>query len=272
MIVFVTVSEYHRELVRRLRGILGERLLGVYAAGSFGLGDFDPDRSDLDVFAVCRGTVTTDEKRTIVAELRHESLPCPARGLEFVLYPETVARTPSADAGFALNLNTGAKIAFRVDEEPGSVERHWFPLDRALVRTGGTALLGPPPAELFAPIPRPLLAPVVEEALAWHLVPGHSGDDDTVLNACRSLRWLREDVWTSKSEAGAWALEHVDDRDLVVAALANRDRSARLGRERVARFVEHVIAELDAASLAPARPAGASQWSTGLPPSASSPR
>jgi Aminoglycoside adenylyltransferase, C-terminal domain len=239
----MTVPEYHRELVRRLGAILGERLLGVYAGGSFGLRDFDPARSDLDVFAVCRGTVTAEEKRAIVAALRHESLPCPARGLEFVLYPETTARVPSGEAGFVLNLNTGARMAFRVDEKPGTIERHWFPLDRAIVRASGVALLGPPPEDVFAPIPRSMLLPVIQEALEWHLLPGGSGDDDTVLNACRSLRWLREDVWSSKSEGGAWALEHVDDRGLVAAALASGGRNAGLGRDRVTRFVEGVIAE-----------------------------
>ena len=59
----MTVAEYHRELTERLRAILGERLLGVYASGSFGLDDFDGGRSDLDVFAVCRGAVTGAEKR-----------------------------------------------------------------------------------------------------------------------------------------------------------------------------------------------------------------
>jgi hypothetical protein len=238
----MTVEEYHRELVDRLTAILGGGLLGVYASGSFGLDDFDGARSDLDVFGVCSGTVTADEKRAIVFQLGEEALPCPARGLEFVLYPEETARMPSDEAGFVLNLNTGPRIRFRVDEQPsGAVERHWFPIDRAIVRTAGVALVGPPPQELFAPIPRALLLPVVREALEWHRIPGNSCDDDTVLNACRSLRWLREDVWSSKSDAGAWALEHVDDRQLVAAALLSRDRNAMLDRERVQRFVDEVL-------------------------------
>jgi hypothetical protein len=58
--VQTTVDEYHRELVDRLEAILGGRLVGMYASGSFGLNDFDGARSDLDVFAVCSGTVTAD--------------------------------------------------------------------------------------------------------------------------------------------------------------------------------------------------------------------
>jgi hypothetical protein len=241
----VTVAGYHRELVARLAAILGGRLLGVYAAGSFGLDDFDPGRSDLDVFAVAAGEVTREEKDAIVEALRHESLPCPARGLEFVLYPEQTSRIPTNEAGFVLNLNTGPSIAFRVDLEPGAVERHWFPIDRAIIRASGTALHGPPPAEVFAEIPRGLLLLVLRESLLWHRTPGNSGDDDTVLNAARTLHWARTGAWSSKSEGGAWAAEHGPDPELVAAALVDRRRSAELGRERVQAFVDAVLAELN---------------------------
>jgi len=239
----MTVREYHAALTGRLHAILGERLVGVYASGSFGLDDFDSDVSDLDVFAVSGGTIARSDKWAIVAGLRHEALPCPARGLEFVLYPVATARFPTSEAGFALNLNTGPRMTFHVDEEPGTIARHWFALDRAIVRESGVALYGPPPAAVFAPIPRALLAPVVAESLEWHLVPGNSSDDDAVLNACRSLFWLCEHTFASKSTAGGWALERVDDPELVEAALAARHRGRDLGRQRVERFVSAVLAE-----------------------------
>jgi hypothetical protein len=239
------VAGYHRELVRRLVDVLDGRLLGVYAAGSVGLRDFDATRSDLDVFAVARGRVTAVEKETIVARIHQEALPCPARGLEVVLYPEETARVPTAEAGFLLNLNTGPAVSFRVDLEPGEVERHWFPIDRAIIRQSGHALLGPPARSVFAAIPRSMLAPVVRESLLWHRSVGHSGDDDAVLNACRSLRWLREDVWSSKTEAGHWALARTPEPELITNALASRRTGKDLGRARVAAFVDSIIDELD---------------------------
>jgi predicted nucleotidyltransferase len=229
------------ELVARLRAILGAELVGVYAGGSFALGDFDPERSDLDVAAVSRGAVAEPEKRVVVEALRAESLPVPARGLEFVLYREESVRTPSAEPAFELNLNTGARIPLRVDFEPGDVEAFWFPLDCAILASHGVALDGPPAHELFAPAPRELLLPAVRESLEWHLRRGVSGDDDAVLNACRALRWLVEGRWSSKGDAGRWAHQHASDPELVAWALAARTRSARLDRERVGRFLRGVL-------------------------------
>jgi hypothetical protein len=235
------VREYHVELTARLSKILAERLLGVYAAGSFALGDFDPTRSDLDVIAVCRGMVTAAEKSSIVDALRQEVLPCPARKLELVLYPEETARVPSARAGFLLNLNTGPGSELRVDLAPGEIEEHWFPIDRAVVREAGRALAGPPPDELFAPLPRAVLLSVVRDALAWHRA---AGDANAVLNACRSLRWARTGLWSSKGEAGGWALDEVSDRELVAIALGRRAQTGMPDQGRVAAFVDWVLNQI----------------------------
>ena len=114
------------------------------------------------------------QKEDIVAALRHESLPCPARGLEFVLYTADAVRVPSADAAFALNLNTGARMPLRVDFEPDPAEGHWFPIDRSILAARGVALHGPPAAELFAPIPHRLLLPLLGRSVGkiahikWH--------------------------------------------------------------------------------------------------------
>ena len=83
----------------------------------------------------------------------------------------------------------------------------------------------------------------MREALVWHRKRGHAGDDDCVLNACRSLRWLRDDVWSSKSDAGAWAIENGIEPELVADALANRRAGADLGRDRVEELLDAVLAE-----------------------------
>ncbi len=66
----VSVDEYHRELVARLRGLLGDELIGVYAGGSFALGDFDSYLSDLDVAAVGAAHVGQTTKQAIVEARR----------------------------------------------------------------------------------------------------------------------------------------------------------------------------------------------------------
>ena len=241
------VETYLGELVDRLSGVLEDDLVGVYAGGSYALGDYLHGRSDLDVAAVTRGTSARSMRGAVVAALRHESLPCPARGLEFVLYPLAAVRAPSAEAGFDLNLNTGARMEFRVDYEPDAEEAHWFAIDRSILAEHGVSLFGPAAGDVFAPLALNLLLPLLVASLRWHS-RGVARGDDAVLNACRTLRYAAEGRWSPKPEAGAWALGRVRDAELVEEALAARREGNELDRDRVAAFLSSVIAEVERAT------------------------
>jgi hypothetical protein len=232
----VELDDYLEELARRLGGVLGGDLLGVYAGGSYALAAYVPGRSDIDVTAVAAGPLSPAAKRAIVERLRHEALPCPARGLELVVYPLATARSGGGEPGFELNLNTGAAMGFRVDEAPGDIEGFWFAIDRAILRAHGVALSGPPAAELFAPIPRATLLALLQESIRWHRDSAVPLGSDTVLNSCRALRFATEGTWSSKRAAGAWAAQE----PVVRAALAGEP----LERAAVVRFLDAVLDEV----------------------------
>jgi hypothetical protein len=232
----VELDDYLAELTRRLGALLGGELVGVYAGGSYGLGAYEPGRSDIDVTVVVAGALSHAAKQAIVERLRHEALPCPARGLELVVYPLATARGGGGEPGFELNLNTGAAMGFRVDEAPGDIEGFWFAIDRSILRAHGVALSGPPAADLFAPIPRATLLQLLQESIRWHRESDVPLGSDTVLNTCRALRFASEGTWSSKREAGAWATQE----PIVAAALAGEP----LERAAVARFLDAVLDEV----------------------------
>ena len=217
--------------------------MGVYAGGSYALGNYVPGTSDLDVAAVVRAPMSRSLLAATVEAIRHEALPCPARGLEFVLYPLDVARAGTTEAGFLLNVNTGAGIPFRVDLDAAGVERHWFPIDRGIYAEHGVALSGPPAADVFAPAPRRELLPLLVESLEWH-APGSARGADVVLNAARSLRYGLEGTWSSKHDAGQWVLERLGPDDAVAQALAARSGGTDVDPYEADRFRLSVLARL----------------------------
>jgi Domain of unknown function (DUF4111)/Nucleotidyltransferase domain len=238
------VDAYLAELAGRAREVLGERLVGVYAGGSLALGAYEHGRSDLDVAVVVEGRLEPSVKDELVAAWRHEALPCPARGLELVVYSRAAAAAPATDVDFELNLNTGRQMTFRADFEfDPAVGGHWFPIDRAILGQHALAIVGPPAREVFGEIPREALVPVVAESLRWHEESEPWGDN-SVLNAARALRWARTGEWSSKPAAGRWALTAGWDPPLVTAALAARGGAAAVDPARAAAFVANVLAEL----------------------------
>ncbi|HEX5469133.1 MAG TPA: nucleotidyltransferase domain-containing protein [Gaiellaceae bacterium] len=199
-----TERAYLAELVERLQPILGEELVGVYAGGSWALGGYEPGRSDLDVSVVVRRPLTDAEANEIVGRLRHEAFPCPARGIDLVVYTSTSAATPNTEPAFELNLNTGGEWTFRADRKPQPGERHWFAIDRSVLARHGIALFGPPASEVFAAVEPAVLQPLLADVLRWYEREDPESDD-AVLNAGRSLRFAREGVWLPKPALRSWA-------------------------------------------------------------------
>ncbi|MEU7575640.1 nucleotidyltransferase domain-containing protein [Micromonospora sp. NPDC049240] len=259
------VRDYLTDLVERARGVLGDDLTGGYAAGSVGLGAYHPGRSDVDVALLVAGPVPAAAKRALVDRLRHEALPCPARGLELVVYRRDVAASGTPEPGFEVELNTGAAMAFRATfdpaDRPAADGRFWYALDRSILRQSGLALLGAPAADVFAdPSPAALRALLVD-ALRWWLArptpPGDGpapGAEDAVLGACRALVRHRDGVWLGKVDAGLRVAATDPDAALIRASIAARRGAPPPAGPAARAFQRRVLSCLTAGGDPPDRP------------------
>jgi hypothetical protein len=206
------VEDYLAELTRRLRARFGDGLVAAWVVGSSVLGDFDAARSDVDVQAVVRSRPERGELRALAAALA--AVPCPVRGLEFVLYAREDLADPEGPA-FSLNLNTGPGMAHHEGYDPDAEPRFWFTLDVAIAREHAVALAGPHPREVLPELPRALILARLRDSLTWW---GAFGGPEAVLAACRALAWARTGRWLSKAEAARWADDPVARRALAARA------------------------------------------------------
>jgi predicted nucleotidyltransferase len=190
------LAGYLHELVERLTQVAD--LHAAYLLGSGASGDYEHGRSDVDVVAVTARSLAEDERRALAEAA--ESLPCPARKLELVVYPLGSDR-------HEINLNTGEKVSFDPEQDPA----FWFVLDRAIAEQHAVALLGPPWRESFEPVSREAVLAALDEALDWQEREEPIGRS-SVLNACRAWMWLERGDWGSKPEAAAWLRGRVRER------------------------------------------------------------
>ena len=133
-------------------------------------------------------------------------------------------------------------MPYHLSLDPAAEPAHWFLLDLDILRQAGRPLVGPPTRDLVGPIPRRRLLEALVASLAWHGA-NEPALQQSVLNACRGWRFTSEGVWSSKDDAGAWALARTDDPATVSAALAVRhgDRSRTLDPARVDAFQRRVL-------------------------------
>jgi hypothetical protein len=248
------VQGFTRSVIQRLRELQKDRLVGAYLVGSVALGDYVPRRSDIDIIAITLTALSAGEKQAIVDALSHPHLECPTRGLEFVLYERAHVTTPRSDAAFEINLNTGPDMPSHISFDPAADPRHWFIIDRSIARAHGTRLCGPPPEQLFAPLPRPGLLQSLAESLSWHTTHDDVGYN-SVLNACRAWKYTAEATWSSKTDAAAWAKAREPEwAPIIDLCLALRTGSGdqKPDREMVARLLDRTGEDVDAALAAQA--------------------
>lgn len=213
MVSDISVEPYLEAVVEAAREALGTGFVGAYAAGSLALDAFQPARSDIDIVLLCGDQLSEVVKRELIARLRHRSLPCPARGLELVVYTVATAQSGTAQPGFELELNDGPAMAFRQSlqpaDRPAADGTFWYGLDRSILHQSGRVLAGPPASEAFAELEPDDLRSLLIDSLHWWLaLPSQADDgsaaggDEAVLGACRALVRHRYGKWLSKVDAG----------------------------------------------------------------------
>jgi predicted nucleotidyltransferase len=223
---FIDVNSY----VTVIAEALGRNLVGVYLHGSAALGDFIPGRSDVDIVAVSGEALSANEKQVV----RERLLPLP--DLEFhVVRRDTLDAVEEAPP-FEVHVGSGR-----------FVDGHGHPGDPDLVlhylvlRAHGIALTGPPPAELFRPVPRALVQRALARELDWALE--NASPAYQVLDACRAWRYVEDGTICSKTQAAVWAKSRADD-DLVIDQALDHRRGVsdeQPDPERSREFVRNVL-------------------------------
>ncbi|WP_431676692.1 aminoglycoside adenylyltransferase domain-containing protein [Kitasatospora sp. KL5] len=247
---------YLEELVRRTHAACGDFLVSVLAVGSVALGDYRHGRSDVDVMVVVEPSLPGAALHELTGELAHPRLPCPAAGLELVVYGTDAVSRPSGTAGYLLDLNTGPQLPGRASFDPAQSPAFWYVIDRAVAHRAGLVLYGSPAERVVAAPDRTEVLAAVAASVREHTEgEGHLADN-RVLNGCRSVVYCRTGRWTAK-RAAAREIAATEQRfgPLVAAALHSFERprtaAAALPAAEVRAFLHWVQEAVDESARTP---------------------
>jgi hypothetical protein len=205
--MFAELEEVLADLLRSVRSILGEDLVGFYVTGSFALGAGDM-QSDCDFVAVIREQVTPEQERGLRA--LHDELPTReghwTKHLEGSYAPRADLETLAALGRDWLYIDHGHR-EMQWDPHGNRVEHRWLLRERAL------PLYGPEPRTFVAAVPadalrgqmRKEIATYIPDLLDWTTFDTAWTQRYAVTSLCRMLYTVEHGEIVSKPAALEWA-------------------------------------------------------------------
>jgi streptomycin 3"-adenylyltransferase len=242
-------------VVSLVRDLLGPDAVAAYLFGSAALGGLRSE-SDLDVLAVSRRRTSHEEKQCLVGRLLAISgRPAPGgpwRRVELTVVVESEVIPWRYPPTFDFQYGDWLRSKF----ESGSVEP-WptkvmpdLALLIAMCILAGTPLLGPPPGQMFDPVPASDLTHAMLAGLDALRGDLYSDTRNVLLTFARMWSTLATDLIRSKDAAADWVLARLPEEHRPVLA---RARAIYLGqqpkgwddlRDRLDAHVEYVVAEV----------------------------
>lgn len=204
---------------------LSANLTGCYLHGSLALGCFQWRRSDVDFLAVVDEEPGPAQKESLISGLLGLEPLAPPKGMEMSLVCRDACLPFRYPTPYVLHYSRMHQAAARRDTAAYCEAMHGLDKDLAahiaVIRQSGMVLCGAPIGEVFAEVPRSCY---LDSVLA-DIGPDAALDQDpayTLLNLCRTWRFLAQGQIASKRQGGQWALEQLPEPEAVCirAALA----------------------------------------------------
>ncbi|WP_228547486.1 aminoglycoside adenylyltransferase domain-containing protein [Filobacillus milosensis] len=202
------VKDFTFNIQKETQNILNNNLVGIYLHGSLAMGGFNPNKSDIDLLVVTKYPVNVEAKKELTQLfLNHSSQPYP---VEISVLNESQLQTWQHPSPFDFHYGEDWREKYKNDFESFINEVPLTDPDLAahitIMNHYGISLTGPPIDEIFPKIPQSDYKSSIVEDYNDCLENIEDNPVYCVLNLLRVYWYLKEEVISSKKEAGEWGL------------------------------------------------------------------
>lgn len=200
------MNEQLEQAVALVHEVLGEELVGLYLFGSAVLGGVTPT-SDIDLLAVSRRPTKDDERRRLVERLL--ALSMRPRYLEVTIVVGSEVRPWRYPPMMDLQYGDWLRAGFERGEIPPPAPNPDLAALITMTLLNGKPLVGPPPAEVFDPVPHGDLLRAGVDELDGILADLDHDTRNMLLTLTRIWCTAETGEIRSKDAAADWVLPHL---------------------------------------------------------------
>lgn len=220
---------YYQELlndfVTMSNKTIGDQLTGIYLHGSMAMECFNPEKSDIDIIVVIEDNISDAQKMMFMEHVVKLNEYAPAKGLEISIVKREYCKPFVYPTPFELHFSPMHLKWFK--DNPNDYIEKMKGKDRDLaahftiVNKYGVVLFGQAIPNVFGEVSKKYYADSI-----WLDIKNAKEDivDNpiyVILNLCRVLAFIKNDLCLSKKKGGEWGLEYTPEkyRMLILEAL-----------------------------------------------------
>lgn len=250
---------FYKELLDRFtemsREILRDHLVGIYLHGSLAMGCFNPQKSDLDLILVVKDDIPDAVKIAFLKNLLSLNKEAPAKGFELSVVKRMYCKPFVYPTPYELHFSPCyidwiEKDVYDYVQQLKGTDKD-LGAHFTIINHYGVVLYGEQIAEVFGEVPKKDYIDSI-----WFDVENAGSDILTnpmymILNLCRVLAYLRNDLVLSKKSGGEWGIRALPPKYHTIIEDALRcyqtDESMTVDKVRAADFAEYMIEQIKGA-------------------------
>ena len=248
----MTAKELLRKISAEYSGILGEKLVGIYAHGSLAFGCYNEKTSDIDFIAVVKQPLSAEEKTALVKVLQELEKYAPEKGFEMSVVMSEHCKNFVYPTPFQLHYSIAYRDDALSDTEGFARRMHGKDHDLAahftVIREVGFLVCGKAISEVFGEVPRECYLDSITRDIEDAAELIEYNPVYYTLNLCRVLAFKRSAGVLSKVQGAQWADGNIPP---VFATVANEAlNSYRTGEPfpedmPITAFAEYMLSEIN---------------------------
>lgn len=205
--------------------ILEDQLVGIYLHGSIAMDCFNPNKSDLDLLFIVKDSISDGQKRRLMEAVVALNAVIPAKGVEMSVVKKRYCTDFVYPTPFELHFSTIHLKWYESNPDAYIEQMNGVDPDLAahfvITKNRGLVLYGESIDNVFGEIPSESYLDSIKRDVANSEQQVLANPLYIILNLCRVLAFVEDNMVLSKQEGGQWGIKNLDKKyhDLVHEAL-----------------------------------------------------